>query len=246
MSTPMEATLESVFKGRHPMKAILPTAAISGILAFSAPSAHALQVGNLEWANGTGDFASQVNIADAADTFSVLFNTGDDPISLVTGAGGLFVPPFLPAPPSTPVGASAVTANFTYFAPVNPFQALYTLDSDTAFTFSNGVTVGIFGGVQFLVSQSATAVQVEVTQNLAADLTGFVTGLPGTDLRVVAGAFTFNDTIQPVGGSYSAQVNVERDEVDKVPGPLPILGAGAAFGYSRRLRRRVKSIPASA
>lgn len=27
---------------------------------------------------------------------------------------------------------------------------------------------------------------------------------------------------------------------DEVPGPLPILGAGAAFGFSRRLRKRIK------
>ena len=26
-----------------------------------------------------------------------------------------------------------------------------------------------------------------------------------------------------------------------VPGPLPLFGAGAAFGWSRRLRRRIKS-----
>jgi hypothetical protein len=25
-----------------------------------------------------------------------------------------------------------------------------------------------------------------------------------------------------------------------VPGPLPVLGPGAAFGFSRRLRRRVR------
>ncbi|MBD2550504.1 hypothetical protein H6G65_13095 [Microcystis elabens FACHB-917] len=242
----MGATFHFLCKGRDPLRAILPAAAFSGILAFGAPSAHALQVGNLEWANGTGDFASQVDITDAFDTFSVLFNTGDAPISLVTGAGGIFVPPFISAPPSAPIAVSAVTANFTYLAPVSPFQALYTLDSDTSFSFSNGVTVGIFGGVQFLVSQSATAVQVEVTQNFAADLTGFVSGLPGANPTVVAGAFTFNDTTQPTGGSYSAQVNVERLEVDKVPGPLPILGAGVAFGYSRRLRKRVKSVPASA
>ena len=28
-------------------------------------------------------------------------------------------------------------------------------------------------------------------------------------------------------------------QVDHVPGPLPILGAGMAFGFSRRLRRRI-------
>jgi len=28
---------------------------------------------------------------------------------------------------------------------------------------------------------------------------------------------------------------------NEVPGPLPILGVGAAFGYSRKLRKRIKS-----
>jgi hypothetical protein len=28
-----------------------------------------------------------------------------------------------------------------------------------------------------------------------------------------------------------------------VPGPLPILGAAAAFGYSRRLRKRLSTSP---
>ena len=27
-----------------------------------------------------------------------------------------------------------------------------------------------------------------------------------------------------------------------VPGPLPVLGAGAAFSFSRRLRRRIKRL----
>jgi hypothetical protein len=31
-----------------------------------------------------------------------------------------------------------------------------------------------------------------------------------------------------------------------VPGPLPILGVGAAFGFSRKLRKRIKSAPAVA
>ncbi len=35
-------------------------------------------------------------------------------------------------------------------------------------------------------------------------------------------------------------VQTSRDQ-ESVPGPLPLLGAGAAFGYSRRLRRRLKA-----
>jgi hypothetical protein len=31
------------------------------------------------------------------------------------------------------------------------------------------------------------------------------------------------------------------DDFHQVPGPLPILGAGAAFGLSRKLRSRIKA-----
>ena len=33
----------------------------------------------------------------------------------------------------------------------------------------------------------------------------------------------------------------DRYEISEVPGPLPILGAAAAFGYSRRLRKSIKA-----
>jgi len=41
--------------------------------------------------------------------------------------------------------------------------------------------------------------------------------------------YTANDSINLIAGPPSAAV----------PGPLPLLGAGAAFGWSRRLRKRI-------
>jgi hypothetical protein len=44
--------------------------------------------------------------------------------------------------------------------------------------------------------------------------------------------------------SGSEQIILRKDPT-QVPGPLPLLGAAAAFGYSRKLRNRIqKSIPA--
>jgi hypothetical protein len=34
--------------------------------------------------------------------------------------------------------------------------------------------------------------------------------------------------------------NISNEYAQTVPGPLPLLGAGAAFGFSRKLRRRLK------
>jgi hypothetical protein len=45
------------------------------------------------------------------------------------------------------------------------------------------------------------------------------------------------DTVTPNGGSVDNVINDFRN----VPGPFPILGAGAAFGFSRKVRSRVKA-----
>ena len=63
----------------------------------------------------------------------------------------------------------------------------------------------------------------------------------GTDL-----AFSFDPTI---GGSVTAKpfimgyiaVQYQYNDASPVPGPLPLFGAAAAFGWSRRLRKRVSS-----
>jgi hypothetical protein len=47
------------------------------------------------------------------------------------------------------------------------------------------------------------------------------------------------------GGDRAAIGKVFINEVNKVPGPLPLLGIGAAFGFSRKLRKRIngRSLP---
>jgi hypothetical protein len=227
-------------------------------MAIGAPSAHALATGNLAISNGNSDFFSQVQPclgADLAggcvgysDSFAVTFNQGSN--LFLSTANGLFVPPFPAAPPfsGTITLTSATPANFswvsTVFEGAGPLaglsQSVYRLVGDTAFSFSNGATVGLFDGVEFLVSLNTGVgpnVQVVLTQNLPPDQTAFVSGL-GQPVTVTDGAFTFNDTAASGGGSWSANIDVEAEQV---PGPLPILGAGVAFGYSRRLRKRVKS-----
>jgi len=53
-----------------------------------------------------------------------------------------------------------------------------------------------------------------------------------------AGAYTF--LIQQVSGDSLYTFTVQTSPT-AAPGPLPVLGAGAAFGFSRRLRRRLRS-----
>ena len=49
------------------------------------------------------------------------------------------------------------------------------------------------------------------------------------------GVFNFNDTI--------TRRPPKAPPTDSVPGPLPVMGAGVAFGYSRKLRRRIRRAP---
>jgi hypothetical protein len=53
---------------------------------------------------------------------------------------------------------------------------------------------------------------------------------------------TVNNNFNGSGGAIDSMQNSfqQRANTDKVPGPLPLLGAGAAFGFSRRIRSRIK------
>jgi hypothetical protein len=55
---------------------------------------------------------------------------------------------------------------------------------------------------------------------------------------------SFTSTLTVTNGviqSVTSTVNVvDAPTPSEVPGPLPLLGAGAAFGFSRQLRQRVK------
>ena len=43
------------------------------------------------------------------------------------------------------------------------------------------------------------------------------------------------------GSGFQQVVEVQPHDIAPVPGPLPLLGVGAAFGHSRKVRRRLKS-----
>jgi hypothetical protein len=70
----------------------------------------------------------------------------------------------------------------------------------------------------------------------------------------VAGFFDVNLTLAQIFGSSTpsqfaftsgTEQIILRNNPAPAPGPVPLLGAAAAFGYSRKLRNRIqKSIPA--
>jgi len=59
-------------------------------------------------------------------------------------------------------------------------------------------------------------------------------------------AAIFTNTLEVTDGGATVLDNTlsqepEKGTTDEVPGPLPLLGAGAAFGFSRRIRNRIKA-----
>ena len=55
--------------------------------------------------------------------------------------------------------------------------------------------------------------------------------------QLLNGSFDINESRNDPGNSLSFTAPTQAS----VPGPLPLFGAGAAFGWSRRLRRTIKS-----
>ena len=98
------------------------------------------------------------------------------------------------------------------------------------------------------VSGISTALSLEIPLRFFAIEGSYVSGTP-----IVSSATFYGKTLADVGltsfgslGTWTISdtgdtinVNAVDSSPVGVPGPLPLLGAGAAFSYSRRLRRRL-------
>ena len=103
----------------------------------------------------------------------------------------------------------------------------------------SGIPTLLYGALVFAIDLGytpGTPISSTATFNsrTLAGLGFTTTGLLGTwTLQPADGSdpYTANDTIQVVIGAPPSA---------SVPGPLPLLGAGAAFGWARRLRKRTQ------
>jgi hypothetical protein len=71
----------------------------------------------------------------------------------------------------------------------------------------------------------------------------YVSGAPIASDAIFVGKTLANFGLTPSSGNLGVWTVVGTGDtirVDVVPGPLPVLGAGAAFGFSRKLRRRIQ------
>ena len=113
-----------------------------------------------------------------------------------------------------------------------------TADSGTGFTsiftkFSSALPPSRFTTQSGYAGASIVSESIFLNKNLATDFGISTTGLLGTWTLQSDGNgdnYTANDTINLIVGTPPAA---------SVPGPLPLFGAAAAFGWSRRLRKRI-------
>jgi hypothetical protein len=108
--------------------------------------------------------------------------------------------------------------------------AITSLDNNATNQFrwdgtpASAILVDTFpSGIGFYVNAGGTLVRLLNFSPSFGPITATITDFPGNDGQITS------SLLSPVTPPAS------------VPGPLPLFGAGAAFGWSRRLRRRVKS-----
>jgi hypothetical protein len=160
---------------------------------------------------------------------------------------------------------SAPTLNYGGFVQVGQFDAVPRVYGATAtplFKFSNN---SAFSGTKDNISLSGNPVNTAGLKNLSAsgsyggtfntiDAAGIASYFAGTPTVTVwnPNFATVLPTAPPGGGFFDNKLTLaspslyltykyEDGKAPVVPGPLPILGASLAFGFSRNLRRRIQS-----
>ena len=111
-----------------------------------------------------------------------------------------------------------------------------TLGWSTFSTYLLGSGIDVFGGI-------VTGVEVAFENSIDGGQV-LVLGNEGNSFPELfsfsASDSSIYDNVDPDNTSSNTLLFTPASP-DSVPGPLPLFGAGAAFGWSRRLRRRIKS-----
>jgi uncharacterized repeat protein (TIGR03803 family) len=195
-------------------------------------------------ANGNGaifEFNSATGLITLKDSFAADYSNGARPYAALTAAGnGLFYG-------TTSDGYYGTGAIFEF----NSATGLITLKDSFAEDSSNGADPyaaltaagnGLFYGTTFYGGandngaifefNSATGL-ITLKDSFAADASNGAN--PYAALTAAGNGLFYGTTLN--GGFYNSGVIFSFS--DSVPGPLPVVGIGAAFGWSRQLRRRV-------
>lgn len=154
---------------------------------------------------------------------------------------------------STSLAQLSGTINFTNSTPGN-WTVNQDFDPDTTvltpldFAYSLSIDPVLGAGKSFATVKLDSTCNndpfCEVDKYINGSSTPTLTSTNGAN---VGPASLFGTTISVKNTFFTTGTNATLDAIvnnytqtDNVPGPLPLLGAGAAFGFSRRLRSRIK------
>ena len=157
------------------------------------------------------------------------------PLSISTGLLELDSAFLIGTPdPRTGVGLYFITGPTTLGAGIFPTSALASSDSGigSALIYNNEVQL-------FFIDSTYVS---GATINSSSTFTGITLASLGMPNSGTLGTWTLYDPGDSsyIGDTISVQVNASASPAS-VPGPLPILGLAAAFGFSRKLRKRIKA-----
>ena len=192
---------------------------------FPGPASAAPTVFNL--------IGSPVNL----NTISPATNSTSGPYTLTTGSGA--VVNSLVGPAGSVSLANIQTAFLNFSPDFTTDNDLFSGSGTTSFTLVANPVALAGGPVGTLITfspSSKTGSQGNVWPAAAITSWNFTTDTGYT------GSMNFSFLSQGTTStqfSWSAQSSI--NDPNPVPGPLPILGAGSAFAWSRRLRKRVSS-----
>jgi MYXO-CTERM domain-containing protein len=212
----------------------------------------ALKLGTLAAISAGGLLAGQAQAANPCSLLALVGPPGDvDACNFTDAASGFKV----------------TKVSVTGFTPTTFDNLVYTisgLDLQAQLNFVGARTTTTTGTLKYTIEllngKTFDTAQANITGNngnfststASAGLTSpaTATGGPGTTVSFVP-MLTSQDFIQSFSATPSGNLafnslgtiystTAGTTPPPQVPGPLPLLGAGAAFGFSRRLRNRIK------
>jgi hypothetical protein len=150
--------------------------------------------------------------------------------------------------PAQAVQAVTVTVNGTAYD-VNTFAGTYNANTAKFNTLANNGLMPWWGN-EGLAEQFATAVGISLGTPVSGSLgpnfahaiqdVGFAIYVNGTVFDPVGPSVYSYSFTTIEAGTYATATLATPPPPAGVPGPLPLFGAAAAFGMSRRLRRRIQ------
>ncbi|QVL51814.1 MAG: hypothetical protein KFB97_09790 [Cyanobium sp. M30B3] len=216
---------------------LLCGAGLGAIVIGTAQPANALVSFNIE------EFADRVTIT-ASGSLDLPQSFGGTPVGSPISGG-------FPAPGINPSTANLSSGPFTgeffqyrLLGPSSFAGSMTTNQLATGFSLSN-TPFNFFGGG---VGAAATSPRIQIaTSYSSGDPFSFSADFEGSTLAdfglASSSGLIGTWTLAPRTGTdpYTADDTITFT-VTPVPGPLPLLGAGAAFGFSRRLRRKTSQL----